>query len=684
MNEKSKSKNTVNKNDEGEVFEFENIQLNDMFSLSYNFDILKYIINNLIKNQQKLNYKLTQLKIDKVYNEMKVDGLETNIIDLKQSQNNVKDGTKEPIKKKAKSKNYKGIIDKLTREKDNCLRLLNNSDQEKVILNEKTEKITDEEIKEDNEFNDKINDELKEEIIEMINVLKEEINSKINNNTEKFETKVENMEKIISLINNDIKIREDKFNIKFSEELPKLFDKLYTEKIVTVNSKIDNIDKKLNENIKNLENIKNDISETLKLDHLKFQDNIKENQKIFKEIYKQLAKFEQKINDCVELKTFNSSIKEIENKMKKDNKDIYNNILISQQNLEKLETEISDIKGDKTNKNNFLLLSRRCDNLNFDILKLKEIILDFDSDRKKLANLESKKLIFKTDLDDFKESNNKVIENIKQYLSDMRNMMNDIKITSSKSMASLKDLKNLEDKLINKMFEFGENINNKFADRKFVLRNNRFLKLEIKQKFDEFKNVEQKTDGGGGWLLSKKPLDGHLCASCESYIGDLKENEKYIPWNQYPKDQNDKLSKINHVFSKMLQKFGTDERIRRNKSTLDINSTKVNNENSLDDWEVKQSLTNLTNKRKVLNIKNNIIEKNLGKNLKIKAIPRLKLTKKDDFLNNKYETLYGLNSKTERDENIILPETVLDHKRNVKVEKNILQPKVLKVFKKLN
>ena len=37
--------------------EFDNIKLNDMFSLSYNFDILKYIINNLVKNQQKLNYK---------------------------------------------------------------------------------------------------------------------------------------------------------------------------------------------------------------------------------------------------------------------------------------------------------------------------------------------------------------------------------------------------------------------------------------------------------------------------------------------------------------------------------------------------------------------------------------------------------------------------------------------------
>ena len=62
--------------------EFENIQLNDMFSLTYNFDILKYIINNLIKNQQKLNCRLIELKIDKVYNEMKFDELESNIINL--------------------------------------------------------------------------------------------------------------------------------------------------------------------------------------------------------------------------------------------------------------------------------------------------------------------------------------------------------------------------------------------------------------------------------------------------------------------------------------------------------------------------------------------------------------------------------------------------------------------------
>ena len=73
-------------------------------------------------------------------------------------------------------------------------------------------------------------------------------------------------------------------------------------------------------------------------------------------------------------------------------------------------------------------------------------------------------MIFKNNFDEFIESNNKVIEDIKKYLGEMGYMMEDIKTTSSKSMASLKDLKNLEDKLISKMLEFGEQINEKFAD----------------------------------------------------------------------------------------------------------------------------------------------------------------------------------------------------------------------------
>ena len=65
---------------------------------------------------------------------MKLDELESNIIDLQQGQNNINDDKKQSIKKRSKTKNYKGIIDKLNREKDNCLRLLKNSGQEKNYI----------------------------------------------------------------------------------------------------------------------------------------------------------------------------------------------------------------------------------------------------------------------------------------------------------------------------------------------------------------------------------------------------------------------------------------------------------------------------------------------------------------------------------------------------------------------
>jgi len=674
----------------GEIgIEIENFKLNDMFSLSYNFDVLKYIINNLIKNQQKLNYKLIEFKIDKAYNLKKFDEIESDILDLQQSQNN-KDPKFEIKKKKTKSKNYREIIDKLTKEKENYLHLIQSQNTENIKLNEKKDDLI-EEMKVDKELDEKINEELEEEKNEEINDiykkiegLKIEIEEKINKNSDNTDGKIQNIDNMISLINNNIKQQEENINLKFSDELPKIFDNLYSKKIIPVNSNIDNINKNIRDNIQNFENYKKEINGKFALDEQRYQDNIKDNQKKFKDLFKQNSKIEKKLSDCVEIKDYNSGIEELENKMKKDNKELTNDILVIKQIIEKNQTDIEDIKNDKTIKNNILLLSKRCDDLNTYIIKLNEKTFDFDSDRRKLADLNIEKLMLKNDFEDFVESNDKTIDNIKRYLSDMKYMIDDIRVESFKGKASIKDLKNLEDKIIKKIREFNEQINEKFAEKKFVLRNNRFLKIEIKQKLENYKNNEPKSSGGNGWLLSKKPIGGHLCASCESYIGDLKEKDEYIPWNQIPvKDQNDKLSSVNHVFSKMLQKLSTDLKIKRNKSTQDINSTKYNYENSLDEIEAKQCSTNLTNKRVVINIKDNISEKNKKKKLKIKDIPKLKIKKIDNLSqNNKYKTHYNLNSKTERDENIILPDTVLEYNKNEDVD-NICKPKVIKIFKKL-
>ena len=669
------------KNEGEKVDDLDNVKLNDMFSLTYNFDILKYIINNLIKNQQKLNYKLIELKIDKVNNEEKIDELESDLMDLQQEKN----GSKNDKKNKNK-KNYKDIIKQLTKEKDNYFQLLKNSNQENIILNGRTQKL-EEEIKQDKELTAKMNEDLQEDINEIykrMDELKEEIEVKVNDNIKKLDSKIEDIDKNISLINNDLKTQDDKINKKLSEEISKLFGSLFTEKTNEINSSIDNLDKSIKQNNNNFEIFKKLANEKFELLEQKFQDNLQDNQKVFKEIFKQTSQIEKRLDDFVELKTYNPKIKEIENKILNNYRELSNEIMQVSQIAEKNETAISDMKNDKTNKNNIILLSNKIDNLNDEISKLNDEVILFDSDRKKLDEINPNDYVYKNDFEDFIESNKKTIENLKKYTYEIRSMIDDIKIGYSKGRVTLKDLKNLEDKIISKMMEFGEEINEKFAEKKFVLRNNRFLKVEINQKLDNYKSNEQKTEGTSGWLLSKKPIGGHLCASCESYIGDLQDNERYIPWNKIPtKGENDKLSKANPILSKMLQKLSTDYKIKRNNSTAELYASKLNNENSLEETDNKINLTNLTNKRKMVKLKDNITEKNIKKKMIIKEIPKLKLVKKDLSNTNKYKINYDISSNTDKDEIVILPDNVIRNNKIEKEDDNIYQPKVMRIFKKL-
>jgi chromosome segregation ATPase len=438
-----------------------------MFSLTYNFDILKYIINNLIKNQQKLNYKLIELKIDKVNNEKKIDELESDLMDLQQEKN----GSKNDKKNKNK-KNYKDIIKQLTKEKDNYFQLLKNSNQENIILNGRTQKL-EEEIKQDKELTAKMNEDLQEDINEIykrMDELKEEIEVKVNDNIKKLDSKIEDIDKNISLINNDLKTQDDKINKKLSEEISKLFGSLFTEKTNEINSSIDNLDKSIKQNNNNFESFKKLANEKFELLEQKFQDDLQDNQKVFKEIFKQTSQIEKRLDDFVELKTYNPKIKEIENKILNNYRELSNEIMQVSQIAEKNETAISDMKNDKTNKNNIILLSNKIDNLNDEISKLNDEVILFDSDRKKLDEINPNDYVYKNDFEDFIESNKKTIENLKKYTYEIRSMIDDIKISYSKGRVTLKDLKNLEDKIISKMMEFGEEINEKFAEKKFVLK----------------------------------------------------------------------------------------------------------------------------------------------------------------------------------------------------------------------
>ena len=81
------------------------------------------------------------------------------------------------------------------------------------------------------------------------------------------------------------------------------------------------------------------------------------------------------------------------------------------------------------------------------------------------------------------------------------------------------------------------------------------------------------------WLLAKKPINGFLCASCEAYIGDLKNNEDVVTWNKLTKKNEKRNYRIGHGFSTMLKMLNADilKKITKKipNQNLNLNQNKV-------------------------------------------------------------------------------------------------------------
>ena len=77
------------------------------------------------------------------------------------------------------------------------------------------------------------------------------------------------------------------------------------------------------------------------------------------------------------------------------------------------------------------------------------------------------------------------------------------------------------------------------------------MELQIKQLYDLIIKKDERTDN---WMLAKKPIGGFSCASCENYLGDLKENDEKIFWNQFPEHDNKdiNINRIGNGFSRIL------------------------------------------------------------------------------------------------------------------------------------
>ena len=478
----------------------------------------------------------------------------------------------------------------------------------------------------------------------------------IKNLEKKFDSKMKlNDEKLLKLDENNFKLTRQVQNVKNSQDLIK-------RNIDTIKINIEDLTNKNENLVKKLDMNYDELTERL-------DNKIKSLQKIINETFDYINKNSISIeNKSNASESFIKNDTKTPEKMKGDNltnllnrnkkfldaiekiQELEENIKVLQGNttIEQIKGEIQGIKSGINNyctMNDFKELKEKAEEMHKEIKFNKEQFEDYISDKtdheeiqttkrkleicvnkthelesvlieliKKMdqnvsksqeINLKSNKYLETKLFDEFKSQIIKEFSNINENFTQSRKMSEEI-LESLKNRTSFKDLKILEDVVLGKIEELKISSSKKFADHYETSKTFKYLEQQIKYITQVF---IKKMDKGDSWLLAKKPLNS-MCASCESYIGELKDTGTYIPWNKYPnKDPNDKLYRLGNGFSKMLQMIQVDENEKKSingyQTYTDFNdiikqiNTPLKSEGNENIQKTKERLPKIKEKKKI-------------------------------------------------------------------------------------
>ena len=180
----------------------------------------------------------------------------------------------------------------------------------------------------------------------------------------------------------------------------------------------------------------------------------------------------------------------------------------------------------------------------------------------------------------FKDEKNKLLKKIEKTLEiEGENYMVIKKLEEKlKISVSENDLKNMEQGFINLLEELKAFLNKKYLDKNEAQKSFKLIELQLRQIIE---NGNFSCKDGENWLLAKKPMNNYMCASCESYLGELKSKNIFLPWNKIP-SRDEKKYRMGHGFSKMLQLMNSD--ILKNAEMVNINDGK-NREKKIEEYK---------------------------------------------------------------------------------------------------
>ena len=588
-----------------------------------------------------------------------------------------------------------------------------NNDNENIVINEVKEDINNKEKidiikKEEDNIKENIKEGKKEGIDIVIPSISNELAS-INN-------KHQDIHKELQLIVVELKNIKSKNNIlekdllsfktnitkqikeNFGNDIPSLIDKSFEKKSLVIKKSIKKENDKINDDINNIKNELNEklsalnesISKEISSKEEKNTLELEQMTNSLNSFKKDLSLLDEKLLNLVTILAFNNYKKEMDEKMENDKKSINLEILNIKSNLGVVKDQLNDHLCDKKDHDNLTFLMRIVENITNEV----KILLNFkkiveEKDKRKVV-IDNSKYVKQEGFNEVINNINKNIDNNKKEFNEIRLDLDNIKTKDLNVKANLRDLKNLEDTVFSKMEELKETIKNNFVEKIMLVKNLKYLELQTKELIEESQKKSEKHEN---WLLSKKPFNGHLCASCESYIGDLKQNtnSKYIAWNKYPmKESIDKIFRINAGFSKILQmsNHSIENRHEKMKSNSFNNSKEEKGYSSAEEDKNKkyEKIPNFKKGKNRIKIPKNI---NQSKNCSqiddydaASSLPKISNLKSINF------NIFSEESKKVNNSNIRSKSLIYDEETNTRkedndnIDKESEQPIITKIYRK--
>ena len=377
----------------------------------------------------------------------------------------------------------------------------------------------------------------------------------ISYNLNSFQDKIKELVEQVGLTNDANSNLVNDINGKLTETYKKLLEKINEEK-TDLKKSIEKIKRQL-KLISNNKNIDEEVS--------KSKGNVlsDEDLKLISDLTKRMNEAEKTIKNLISISPEISKTKEriikVENnltlKANQTDFDEYVKKLTEQINMNNNIREFSEKTQDLATKNmkDLSFLMNKIESLGATVLAMKEA-LETLSGMKQENIFDMTQYVENIAFQDFIKRNNKDKDKLERGIDELRRLFKDI-LEAFNKKADEKDLKDFETLLNNKLEELKLMSGKKFADKIDTGKTLKYLDTQIKYILDI---LNKKNDRNENWLIAKKPIGGHACASCESYLGDLKENDDYVAWNKYPHREHDKNYRVGNGFSRMLNMLNLD------------------------------------------------------------------------------------------------------------------------------